>query len=186
MPAAGPPPVPGAQPRATARRARATGRGRGQRGGRTAGGARRNRIPGEDVSSDDSDRIGQEDPDDTTVPIPAGNEDFSHVGPASTAVPGHSEYYLSEWSVTLSLRGAHVPTVWISILRRWMAQNTLSGIVSYELGRRERNGHIQGVIRIRFPIGEVSRPTYAVVVLLGVFRASSVEAAVLCIAWLQS
>lgn len=59
-----------------------------------------------------------------------------------------SRYAEHGWSLTISVRGGHVPTGWFDQAAEWVHLNAASGIVSMEVGGRANNRHIQGAMML--------------------------------------
>ena len=58
----------------------------------------------------------------------------------------------TQWSLTFSRQTQNVPYSWLYVLGQWMVRiGVIMGFFAYEVGGRHRYGHIQGVMRIRWP-----------------------------------
>ena len=58
---------------------------------------------------------------------------------------------LQTFSMTLSMQTLDVPASWLQLMHQWMLSFVVSGMFSYERGSREKNGHLQGVVKVHWP-----------------------------------
>ena len=59
-----------------------------------------------------------------------------------------SRYAEHGWSLTISVRGGHIPTGWYDQAAEWVRLNAASGIVSMEVGGRAAHRHVQGAMML--------------------------------------
>ena len=63
--------------------------------------------------------------------------------------PGHADYPLHDWSVTVAVRGGDVPTSWLHRMKAYAQAKAECGCFATELGGRLKRLHVQGMLRIR-------------------------------------
>ena len=63
--------------------------------------------------------------------------------------PGHADYPLHDWSVTVAVRGRDVPTSWLQRMKAYAESKAECGCFATELGGRLKRLHIQGMLRLR-------------------------------------
>ena len=70
-----------------------------------------------------------------------------------TRVPGDQRFPLSDWSLTVTVRGDDVSKTAIDHAYDFLERYCLKGLVSTEVGSRAFRYHLQGVFRTRYPDG---------------------------------
>jgi len=58
--------------------------------------------------------------------------------------PGNSKYQVTWWSVTLSMKGGHIPGSWWASMQRYTRTWCECGITNLEPGTQEKHIHVQG------------------------------------------
>lgn len=62
---------------------------------------------------------------------------------------GADIYPVSEWSVTVAVRGNNVPESWLTRMKHYAVAKCIAGAFALEAGGRQQRLHVQGVMRLR-------------------------------------
>ena len=76
----------------------------------------------------------------------------------------------TDWSLTISVRGGHIPPVWFTSLAEWLEEFSPRFSISLERGGRQQHLHIQGILALPWPKDEIKELVALLKAILGVRR----------------